>query len=401
MIRVGPSAIAPISAARWVTDLSGGGRNSPRRGPAGLESRHSARETSWPEIADQALGALRLIVAGDVEGDRPGGHVGRRVERHVLDVDARATELQRDLGDDPRAVRDPHPQLVERAAGDLGLDQLPAALSGLLMPRRDGIRLTGADQLGGLGEARDRRIDLRRDGLAVPGEDVAPDRRVRPGDPRGVAEAGTDLRQVLGLLAERRRRLRHQDVGDHVREVADRRHQPVVRLGLDRLRPRPDVRDRTLHAVVEHASGARGRRQVPAGSLEQVGVRVLHPGGLRSREGMPADEAAVGADGGDHVALHRADVGDRAILARRRRAPRPRGPAAPAPGPRRRPAPRPRPRRQPSHAPSRSPRARWRGRAGRGRDRSPATSASSLARAASPIDPPIRPTPRTAIFIAR
>ena len=32
---VGPSAIAPISAARWETDLSGGGRSSPWSGPAG------------------------------------------------------------------------------------------------------------------------------------------------------------------------------------------------------------------------------------------------------------------------------------------------------------------------------------------------------------------------------
>ena len=78
----------------------------------------------------------------------------------------------------------------------------------------------------------------------------------------------------------------------------------------------PGLGDRALDAVVEHPAGRGRRRQVPAGALEEVRSGVLHARGLRSGEGMSADEAAVRAERGDHVALHRADVGDRAILAR-------------------------------------------------------------------------------------
>ena len=134
-----------------------------------------------------------------------------------------------------------------------------------------------------------------------------------------------------------------QDVGDHVRKMADRRHQAVMRLGLDRLRARAEVGDRALDAVVEHPARRGRRRQVPAGALEEVRSGVLDARGLRSGEGMPADEAAVRAEGGDHVALHRADVGDRAVLGPLRPAPPRRGREAPSPGRRRRPAPPPRP----------------------------------------------------------
>ena len=121
---------------------------------------------------------------------------------------------------------------------------------------------------------------------------------------------GPDLGQVLGLLAERRRRLGDEHVGEHVRQVADRRHQPVVGLGLDRLRPGAHVGDRALHPVVEQPAGAGGRRQVPAGALEEVGAGVLDPRGLRAGQRVAADEAGVRAERGDHLALHRADVGD-------------------------------------------------------------------------------------------
>ena len=206
---------------------------------------------------------------------------------------------------------------MQRTARDLRLDQLAAAPAGLLVPGGDRLALARAHQLRSLSETGDRGIDLGGDGLAIPGEDVAPDRRVGSRHPGGVPEARPDLRQVLGLLAERRRRLRDQDVGDHVRKMADRRHQAVMRLGLDRLRARPQVRDRALHAVVEHPARRGRRRQVPAGALEEVRSGVLHARGLRSGEGMPTDEATVRAEGGDQVPLHRADVGDRAILGRR------------------------------------------------------------------------------------
>ena len=69
--------------------------------------------------------------------------------------------------------------------------------------------------------------------------------------------------------------------------VADRRHQPVVGLGVDGLRAGAEVGDRSLQAVVEDAARALGRRQVPARALEQVGAGVLDPGGLGAASGCP------------------------------------------------------------------------------------------------------------------
>ena len=107
------------------------------------------------------------------------------------------------------------------------------------------------------------------------------------------------------------RRLADEHVGDHVRQMADRGHQSVVSLGVDRLDLRAQAGDRALQPVVEHPAGALGlRRQVPAGTLEEVLARVLHPRGLGARKRVAADEALIGAERRDYVALGRADVGD-------------------------------------------------------------------------------------------
>ena len=142
------------------------------------------------------------------------------------------------------------------------------------MPGGDGLAVAGADQLGGLAQALADRVDRLGDGLAVAGEDVAPDRRVGAGDPGRVAEARADLGQPLGVAVELGGGLADEDVGDHVRKVADRRHQPVVGLGVDRLRAGAEAGDGALQAVVEDAAGAPGRRQVPAGAVEEVGAGV-------------------------------------------------------------------------------------------------------------------------------
>ena len=109
-----------------------------------------------------------------------------------------------------------------------------------------------------------RVLDRRRDRIAVAGEDVAPDRRIRAGDPGRVAKARADLGHPLGVPCQLRRRLADEDVGDDVGEVADGRHQPVVGLGVDRLRPRAEIGDDPLQRVVEEAARALGRGQVPA-----------------------------------------------------------------------------------------------------------------------------------------
>ena len=192
------------------------------------------------------------------------------------------------------------------------------------------------------------------------------------------------------------------DVGDHVRQVADRRHQAVVGLGVDRLRPGAEVGD---------GRAAGGRRA--ARWSARVGVRYQRAPSKRSARafstpavsapasGWPPMKRSSLAERGDDLALGRADVGDDGVLAAgRQRLARQLGePRRPAPR-RRRPPPRRRPRRpRPAARSMRPARQRLaRGSPGRGRSRPPRR--RSRRRAASPIEPPIRPTPRTAIFIS-
>jgi len=90
--------------------------------------------------------------------------------------------------------------------------------------------------------------------------------------------------------------------------------------GAQAFRAAREVGDRALEAVVQEAAGALGRRQVPARPLEQVGARVLYPGGLGAGQRVAADEA-LGVRPThlrDQGALGGADVGDHGLLAARR-----------------------------------------------------------------------------------
>ena len=120
----------------------------------------------------------------------------------------------------------------------------------------------------------------------------SPGWRRRPGSCRG--SSGRPRAGARSPRLELRRRLCDEDVGDHVRQVADRRHQPVVGVGVDRLRAGAEVGDGALQAVVEDAARALGRGQVPAGALEEVGAGVLDSGGLGPGQRVAADEALVG-----------------------------------------------------------------------------------------------------------
>ena len=189
--------------------------------------------------------------------------------------------------------------------------------------------------------------------------------------------------------AARRGRLLDEHVGDHVRQVADRRHQPVVGLGVDRLRAGAEVGDRPLQAVVEDAARALGRRQVPARALEQVGAGVLDPGGLGAGERVAADEPLrrrAGQPGSISAPLvEPTSVTTACVAARRERLGDERR-AARRPAPRRRRPRRRRPPRRPSRRPGRAPPARAprsRVRPGRGRSPRPRRRAAASPRARS------------------
>ena len=164
------------------------------------------------------------------------------------------------------------------------------------------------------------RVQLALERLAVGQEDVAPQRRVRARHARGVAEARAGRRQALRLVGQLARRLADQHVREHVRQVADGRHQAVVHLGGDRRRARAERGHEAEEALVEHAAGALGRRQVPGRVLEQVGARVLDARRLRAGERMAADEPLRRrATPSTHEPLDRADVADDAVAAVRER----------------------------------------------------------------------------------
>ena len=117
------------------------------------------------------------------------------------------------------------------------------------------------------------------------------------------------------LLAEQAGGLGDEQVGEHVRQLRDARHEPVVGVGVDGLGARAEAAEQPVQALVEDAGGAAfGGGEIPGGAVEQVRAGVLHAGGLGAGERVPADEALVGAGVGEH-ALGGADVADDAVRA--------------------------------------------------------------------------------------
>ena len=209
---------------------------------------------------------------------------------------------------------------------------------------------------------------------------------------------GPTWRSASPCVGQPRGGLRGEHVGQHVRQVAEHGHEPVVGLGVHRHRLRAHVHHEAVQALVQEAAGLLVRREVPDGALEQVGARVLHAGGLGAGDRVAAHEARVVGVRLTQVLLGRAHVRDERVVARRRRAP-PRTSSGSAPTGA-----------QAKHScgaldrvldrASRRGRSRPARRASSSRSGSrpkPTTSASATCSfAARPIEPPISPTPRTA-----
>ena len=129
---------------------------------------------------------------------------------------------------------------------------------------------------------------------------------------------GPDPAQRLALAQQPLGGLGHQHVGQHVRQVADRRQQAVVGLGVDRHRPRAEVarpagggarraRPRSARAGVRYQA-APSKRSARACSTPAVSAPAI---------GWPPTKRSSSIDA-TMRALGRADVGDHAVLGRRR-----------------------------------------------------------------------------------
>ena len=159
----------------------------------------------------------------------------------------------------------------------------------------------------------------------------------------------------------------------------------------------PSAGEQPVQALVERPARARGRRQVPGGAVEQLGAGVADARARGAGERVPADEALV-VGRLDDRALRRADVGDDAVVAgaaasaaRTAAGSAPTGAAtnaASAPSSASS---------APAAATSTAPTSSAASSAA-GDGSNPTTSAPSRSRAASPTDPPISPTPTTAIL---
>ncbi len=156
------------------------------------------------------------------------------------------------------------------------------------------------------------------DRLAIVEEDVDPDARIGARDPRHVAQRAA--RRLEGVVAvdARRAGLVEQHVGEGVRHVTRDRDEPVVGARIDRDGPRPERGDEAVHRAQQLRPGARGRRQEPGRTLEELRIRTLWAARLGAADRMAADEAAVSSGGGADRALRRADVGDDAPARRER-----------------------------------------------------------------------------------
>ena len=162
--------------------------------------------------------------------------VGRRAERHVGDVDARAAERERDVGDDAGPVGH-----RRRAARGGAAGPSPASTSARALARRPrpARRVeVGARRAAARGPPRARRCapsSASASASRLARVDAAPQRRVGAGDARRVAEA-----RAGGAAGARRRARRAawatRTLATTCGRWLTRGHHAVVGVGVDRRR---------------------------------------------------------------------------------------------------------------------------------------------------------------------
>ena len=299
------------------------GSSTPARGPPSARRRRPARREPRRRRRDAttghacATGKPRLSLIASARARRPPRiqsattpslMSGRRVQRHIGDVDPGAAELERELGDHAGPVRDRDAQLAEVAARELRLQQPPAIARGVVVPGGDRVGVAPLERVADLLQAPDGVVELLDQRIAV--AEGRCRSRSRSGRPRRGSRRGSSGRSPAG--ARRRRRAPPRPGARarwRARAAGARRARAVASWVSARSRSAGRrAHQQAMEALVQDAAGPRGRGQVPGGALEQVGAGVRDPGRLGAGERVAADEPLVGGRGDDR-ALGRADVG--------------------------------------------------------------------------------------------
>jgi hypothetical protein len=140
-------------------------------------------------------------------------------------------------------------------------------------------------------------------------EDVHPDPRIRAGDAGHLAKRRARSREWIVPFDRCGAHLVQEEVRERVRQVADEREEPVVRVGIDRDGNGTERADEGVQLAVTRRVGRRVRRQEPGRAVEEVGTRTLRPAHLRPGHRMAADKPRIGDRAGQRC-LGRADVRD-------------------------------------------------------------------------------------------
>ena len=299
---VSPSPIAAISAARWEIDLSA---RRPQRcraaGPTGSKrvliglGAVPTTVTLWPSSRTSAAARSACSSPATQSEIAPERHVGRRMQRHVLDVDPGLAERQRELGDRPGPVGDDDAQLAQRRRRRVrpragGGDRSPAP------------RVPGGDRVAHRPRGSAPRPRRRRSATPSIASATA-SRLLAKMSPQiaGLAPATRVVSRKLGPTSGSRSESRVSSAAAWPTSTLATTCGRWLTVAISRSWASASIAcgagaeagDDALQAVVEHAAGALGRRQVPAGALEEVGAGVLDPGGLGAGQRVAADEALV------------------------------------------------------------------------------------------------------------
>lgn len=155
---------------------------------------------------------------------------------------------------------------------------------GLADPAREEAGVSGGERFDQPVEPSAMLAKSLAERLGVLEEDVHPDRRVGAGHACHVAQRATPGDQRVMALDAGRSRVVDEQVGERVREATRERHEPVVRLRIDRHGNCAELADKRVAEPVPGRVGLPQRCQKPGRALEQLGARMCRARAHPSRK---------------------------------------------------------------------------------------------------------------------